>query len=205
VANSPENPSDLDYTDTLWQAADKVRGTVDAAEYKHVVLGLLFLRYVSDSFEFRRVKLREELEKDGIKGHRLERLRENRDDYTAQRVSWVPPEARWQTLQNQATRPDIATLAHMNLALHRIEANLGAQPADTFLRDLHPDLKADYIIAKSPVQRVRLVRSTAGSDGRSETPPEASSLGLWNPTPRRRSRYSESAMMTAFNAIRAFV
>ena len=42
MASSPENPPDLDYTDTLWQAADKLRGTVDAAEYKHVVLGLLF-------------------------------------------------------------------------------------------------------------------------------------------------------------------
>jgi type I restriction-modification system DNA methylase subunit len=60
VANSPENHSDLDYTDTLWQAADKLRGTAAAAEYKHVVLGLLFLKYISDSFESRRVKLKEE-------------------------------------------------------------------------------------------------------------------------------------------------
>jgi type I restriction enzyme M protein len=110
VANSPENHSDLDYTDTLWQAADKLRGTVDAAEYKHVVLGLLFLKYISDSFESRRGKLKEELEKDGIQGQHLESLLESRDGYTAERVFWVPPEARWQNLQNQATRPDIAIL-----------------------------------------------------------------------------------------------
>jgi type I restriction enzyme M protein len=95
VANSPENHSDLDYTDTLWQAADKLRGTVDAAEYKHVVLGLLFLKYISDSFESRRVKLKEELEKDGIQGQHHESLLESRDEYTAERVFWVPPEARW--------------------------------------------------------------------------------------------------------------
>ena len=110
MPNSSETASDLDYTDTLWQAADKLRGTVDAAEYKHVVLGLLFLKYISDSFESRRVKLKEELEKDGIGGQHLESLLESRDEYTAERVFWVPPEARWQNLQNQATRPDIATL-----------------------------------------------------------------------------------------------
>ena len=54
--------SDLDFADTLWQAADKLRGTVDDAEYKYVVLGLLFLKYISDAFEARRDALREELE-----------------------------------------------------------------------------------------------------------------------------------------------
>ncbi|HEV2972297.1 MAG TPA: class I SAM-dependent DNA methyltransferase [Pirellulales bacterium] len=291
MANLPDNSSDLAYADKLWQAADKLRGSVDAAEYKHVVLGLLFLKYVSDSFESRRAKLKEELEKDGIKGAHLESLLESRDEYTAERVFWVPVEARWPNLQDQAARPDIATLiddailaverdnpnlknklprdyarrgidpikmkglieliadigfkgthkqardtlgrvyeyflgkfaqaegklggefytprcvvrvlvemlepyegrvydpccgsggmfvqseqfveahggntrdisiygqesnpttwrlAHMNLALHTIEVNLGNQPADTFLRDLHPDLKADYVLANPP-------------------------------------------------------
>ncbi len=58
MPNPVENTPDLDYADKLWQAADKLRGTVDAAEYKHVVLGLLFLKYISDSFESRRVKLK---------------------------------------------------------------------------------------------------------------------------------------------------
>jgi type I restriction enzyme M protein len=265
-------------------------GQVDAAEYKHVVLGLIFLKYISDTFEFRREELKAELIKDGLKEKQLEPLLENRDEYTAERVFWVPPEARWPNLQNQATRADIATLiddailaverdnpnlksklprdyarrgiepiklkglidlianigfkadrgkardtlgrvyeyflgkfaqaegklggefytprcivrllvemlepyngrvydpccgsggmfvqseefvelhgdkrnisiygqesnpttwrlAHMNLALHSIETNLGQQPADTFLRNLHPDLKADYILANPP-------------------------------------------------------
>ncbi len=283
--------SDLSYADTLWKAADALRGQVDAAEYKHVVLGLLFLKYISDSFETRRNQLKAELEKDGIKGKQLESLLESRDEYTAERVFWVPPESRWPNLQNQATHPDIATLiddailaverdnpnlksklprdyarrgiepiklkglidliagigfkgardkardtlgrvyeyflgkfaaaegklggefytprsvvrvlvemlepyagrvydpccgsggmfvqsekfveahggnrtdvsvfgqesnpttwrlAHMNLAIHGIEANLGPAPADTFLRDQHPDLKADFVLANPP-------------------------------------------------------
>src|SRR5438876_5561695 len=107
--DTPPTP-DLDYADTLWKLADGLRGTVDAAEYKHVVLGLLFLKYISDSFESRRAKLKEELEKDGIKGEHLESLLESRDEYTAERVFWVPPEARWQNLQNQAAQPNIADL-----------------------------------------------------------------------------------------------
>ncbi len=283
--------SDLEYAATLWKAADALRGQVDAAEYKHVVLGLLFLKYISDSFEARREQLKAELEAEGISGKQLDGLLENKDEYTAERVFWVPPETRWSNLQNQATRPEIATLiddailaverdnpilknklprdyarrgiapekmkglidliadigfkgerakardmlgrvyeyflgkfaqaegklggefftprcivrllvemlepyegrvydpccgsagmfvqserfveahggkrtdisiygqesnpttwrlAHMNLAIRSIEANLGSQPADTFLRNLHPDLKADYILANPP-------------------------------------------------------
>ncbi len=291
MANNEAQNNDLGYADTLWKSADTLRGQVDAAEYKHVVLGLLFLKYISDSFAARRDELKAELEADGIAAPQLEGLLENRDEYTAERVFWVPPEARWQNLQNQATRPDVATLiddailaverdnpnlkgklprdyarrgiapeklkglidliadigfkgdrakardtlgrvyeyflgkfaqaegklggefftprcivrllvemlepyegrvydpccgsagmfvqserfveahggqktdisifgqesnpttwrlAHMNLAIRGIEANLGSQPADSFLRDLHPDLKADYILANPP-------------------------------------------------------
>ena len=82
----PGAGSDLDFADTLWQAADKLRGTVDAAEYKHVVLVLLFLKYISDSFEARRDALKAKLEKDGIVGEQLERLLESRDEYTAENV-----------------------------------------------------------------------------------------------------------------------
>jgi type I restriction enzyme M protein len=102
--------SDLSYADTLWKAADALRGQVDAAEYRHVGLGLLFLKYISDSFQSRRDELKAELVKDGIQGEQLEHLLESWDEYTAERVFWVPPESRWPNLQNQATRPDVATL-----------------------------------------------------------------------------------------------
>ena len=283
--------NDLANADTLWKTADTLRGQVDAAEYKHVVLGLLFLKYISDAFAARREELEGELEEMGITGAQLESLLENRDEYTAERVFWVPPEARWKELEKKAPQPNIATLiddailaverdnpslknklprdyarrgiapekmkglidliadigfkderdrardtlgrvyeyflgkfaqaegklggefftprsivrllvemlepyegrvydpccgsagmfvqserfveahggqttdisifgqesnpttwrlAHMNLVIRGIEANLGSQPADTFLRDQHPDLKADYILANPP-------------------------------------------------------
>ena len=120
-----DTASDLSYADTLWKSADALRGQVDAAEYKHVVLGLLFLKYISDSFQSRRNELQAELTKDGIQGKQLERLLESRDEYTAERVFWVPPEARWPNLQNQATRPDIATLIDdAILAVERDNLNL---------------------------------------------------------------------------------
>ena len=289
MTNADAQNTDLAYPEILWKAADALRGQIDAAEYKHVVLGLLFLKYISDSFEARRDELRNELEEEGIAGEQLDRLLESRDEYTAENVFWVPVEARWVNLQNQAARPEIATLiddailaverdnseklsgklprdyarkgiasekikglidmiagigfkgerakardmlgrvyefflgkfaqaegkrggefftprsivrllvemlepyggrvydpccgsagmfvqserfveahggqmtnisifgqesnpttwrlAHMNLAIRGIEANLGLQAADSFLRDLHPDLKADYILA----------------------------------------------------------
>jgi hypothetical protein len=110
MANNYTTDTDLAYADTLWMSADALRGQVDAVVYKHVVLGLLFLKYISDSFDARREELEKELEADGITGDQLEQLLENRDEYTAERVFWVPPEARWANLQNQATRSDIATL-----------------------------------------------------------------------------------------------
>lgn len=275
----------------LWQAADRLRGSIDAAEYKHVVLGLIFLKYISDAFETRREELKAELAADGIKGAEAERLLESRDEYAAESIFWVPPEARWAEIQAKGKTPNIGKLiddamyaiekdnpklkgklprdyarrgiaperlgglidqigsiavgtkeaqkkdilgrvyeyflgkfaaaegklggefftpssvvrlmvemiepyqgrvydpacgsggmfvqserfaeahggtkrdlsvfgqesnpttwrlAHMNLAIRGIEANLGEQPADSFTRDLHPDLKADYILANPP-------------------------------------------------------
>ncbi len=302
---SPAKPADTKELgvdpEQLWQAADKLRGTIDAAEYKHVVLGLIFLKYISDAFLARRNALEDELASDGIVGEAANRLLEDRDEYMAENVFWVPPEARWTYIQNQGKHANVAAiiddamhaierdnpklkgklprdyarrgisqerlgglidqiasiaigtdqaqakdvlgrvyeyflgkfaaaegklggefftpssvvrllvemiepyagrvydpccgsggmfvqsvrfvqshasgngngkarskakrdisifgqesnpttwrLAHMNLAIRGIEANLGQQPADSFVRDLHPDLKADYILANPP-------------------------------------------------------
>jgi type I restriction enzyme M protein len=140
MANNDVVTGDLNYADRLWKAADALRGQVDAAEYKHVVLGLLFLKYISDSFETRRDELRAELTKDGIAGEQLNRLLESRDEYTAERVFWVPAEARWSNLQNQATRPDVATLIDdAILAVERDNPNLkGKLPRDYARRGIEP-------------------------------------------------------------------
>src|SRR5688500_3881646 len=89
-----------DIADKLWQAADKLRGTVDAAEYKHVVLGLLFLKYISDSFESRRAQLEEELRREKIPEAQIPPLLESRDEYTANRVFWVLPDDRRSNTQD---------------------------------------------------------------------------------------------------------
>ncbi|HRS34414.1 MAG TPA: type I restriction-modification system subunit M N-terminal domain-containing protein, partial [Bacteroidales bacterium] len=84
---------------TLWKAADKLRKNIDAAEYKHVVLGLIFLKYISDAFEelYARLKTEEELGADP----------EDRDEYKAENVFFVPQRARWSFLLSKAKQPDI--------------------------------------------------------------------------------------------------
>ena len=100
----------LGFEATLWKAADKLRGSMDASEYKHVVLGLIFLKYVDDAFTERREELAAELEADGITGDDAEPLLESRDEYMAKGVFWVPPESRWEYLQASARQPEIGKL-----------------------------------------------------------------------------------------------
>ncbi|MGI8612933.1 MAG: type I restriction-modification system subunit M N-terminal domain-containing protein, partial [Nocardioidaceae bacterium] len=100
----------LGFEDALWKAADKLRGSMDSSEYKHVVLGLVFLKYVEDAFEERRAVLRDELSADDIGGEPAEELLESRDEYTAEGVFWVPPEARWKYLKERAKQPEIGKL-----------------------------------------------------------------------------------------------
>ena len=85
----PGKPDSLETT--LWKAADKLRGSMDAAEYKHFVLGLIFLKYVSDAFAQRREEIERELAEDGITGDRAAQFLEDVDEYVGRGVFWVPP------------------------------------------------------------------------------------------------------------------
>ena len=101
----------------LWNAADKLRSTLDAAQYKHAVLGLLFVKYVSDAFDIRRKELVEQFkdpehdyfldpedyDSDGEYQAEIDDELEIRDYYTEKNVFWVPQLARWQTLRDNAT------------------------------------------------------------------------------------------------------
>lgn len=111
----------LGFEDVLWKAADKLRGSMDASEYKHVVLGLIFLKYVEDAFEERRAALAAELEAEGITGAAADELLESRDEYTAEGVFWIPPEARWHYLKERAKQPEIGKL--IDTAMDLIEAD----------------------------------------------------------------------------------
>ena len=88
--------------DTLWKAADKLRGSMDASQYKDVILGLVFLKYVSDAFEERRSEIQTELEADGLSPDQVEQLVDDVDEYTGNGVFWVPEQARWQYLAEHA-------------------------------------------------------------------------------------------------------
>ncbi len=95
-------PTAKDLKDTLWKTADKLRGSMDAAQYKDFVLGLVFLKYVSDSFEERREQISEEIREQGIAEQRLDQFLDDKDEYLGQGVFWVPAGARWDVLKGQA-------------------------------------------------------------------------------------------------------
>jgi type I restriction enzyme M protein len=91
----------------LWKAADQLRGSMDAAQYKEFVLGLVFLKYVSDAFEERKEEIAAELEEDGIPEHRRAAFLEDQDSYTEENVFWVPAKARWKYIaENAASTPE---------------------------------------------------------------------------------------------------
>lgn len=99
MAKKNGNGSEEPLEKQLWKAADKLRKNIDAAEYKHVVLGLIFLKYISDAFEelYARLKAEEAAGADP----------EDKDEYRAENVFFVPQEARWPFLQSKATQPQI--------------------------------------------------------------------------------------------------
>lgn len=84
--------ANIGFEETLWKSADKLRGSMDSGEYKHVVLGLIFLKYISDKFETRYNQLVEE----------GEGFEEDRDEYEAANIFWVPKEARWDNIKDNA-------------------------------------------------------------------------------------------------------
>ena len=92
----------LGYEQQLWATADALRGSMDAAEYKHVVLGLIFLKYISDAFEERHEQLLAERAQGADP--------EDPDEYRAHDIFWVPPEARWSHLKAQAKQATIGQL-----------------------------------------------------------------------------------------------
>jgi len=101
-AGEPAGGATLGFEAKLWAAANALRGSMDAAEYKHVVLGLIFLKYISDAFEARHAQLEAERDQGADP--------EDPDEYRAENIFWVPPEARWSHLQKNARQPAIGEL-----------------------------------------------------------------------------------------------
>jgi type I restriction enzyme M protein len=128
MASNSTNGAELGFEQTLWAAADKLRGHLDAAEYKHVVLGLIFLKYISNAF----YELHQQLNQDEYADP------EDRDEYLAAGVFWVPPEARWDYLQRNAKRPEVDIIIDEAMAaIERDNTQLkGVLPQDYGRADL---------------------------------------------------------------------
>src|SRR5437660_5282594 len=120
----PNGTANLGFEAKLWAAADALRNNMDAAEYKHVVLGLIFLKYISDAFEAKHTEL------DAQRAQGADP--EDPDEYRAVNIFWVPPEARWAYLKSMAPQPTIGQLIDDAMsAIERDNASLkGVLPKD---------------------------------------------------------------------------
>jgi type I restriction enzyme M protein len=116
--------------DTLWKAADKLRGSMDAAQYKEFVLGLVFLKYISDAFDERREAVRAEVLAQGIDEARLDGFLDDRDEYTGHGVFWVPEPARWSYLADRAKSGEVGVLLDgaMDAVMRSNDALTGVLP-----------------------------------------------------------------------------
>ncbi len=119
---------------TLWESADKLRKNMDAAEYKHIVLGLIFLKYISDACEALVLKLK------AGQGEYRGADPEDVDEYQAENVFFVPPKARWSYLQNRAREPGIGKAIDEAMdAIEKINPTLqGVLPREYSRRHLDP-------------------------------------------------------------------
>jgi type I restriction enzyme M protein len=112
MARQAKNVQTKTLEQRLWETADALRGNQEPSEYKHVVLGLVFLKYISDRFEARRKDVETALSDPNSSDYipnearRLQFI-EDRDEYASHNVFWVPAEARWESVQAQAKLPEI--------------------------------------------------------------------------------------------------
>ena len=117
------NQANLGFEEKLFKAADKLRKNMDASEYKHIVLGLIFLKFVSDAFQHRKAALERELrgpDSDFSDNEdAIQRTLEDRDEYAGTSIFWVPAESRWDSLRANAAQPDIGK--RIDDALYRLE------------------------------------------------------------------------------------
>ena len=131
--------SDLGFEAELFKAADRLRGMLEPSEYKHVVLGLVFLKYISEAFEGYHAKLADDEYADP----------EDPEEYLAENIFWVPPEARWSNLRNKARDPNIGKIIDDAMeAIERVPANeklKGVLPKNYARPTLNKEMLGDLI------------------------------------------------------------
>src|SRR3972149_1915909 len=131
-AKNQATAANVGYEAQLWHMADALRGSMDAAKYKHVVLGLIFLKYISDAFEERHAELQAEKAQGADP--------EDPDEYRALNIFWVPPEARWSLLKAQAKQPTIGQIVD--------DAMAGIERDNPALKGVLPKDYARPVLAK---------------------------------------------------------
>lgn len=126
----PGVPTMADLRETLWKAADKLRGSMDAAQYKEFVLGLIFLKYVSDAFAERREQIAVEVREQGIPEAQLDSFLDDQDEYTGHGVFWVPEQARWHFIAERAKSGGVGELLDeaMDAVMRANDALVGVLP-----------------------------------------------------------------------------
>jgi type I restriction enzyme M protein len=113
IKPTKKNTKDLSFEKELWDAADRLRGNVDVSEYKHIVLGLLFLKYVSDAYYHRRQEIERRVGDKNDKDYYIpdvdlrNTVIEDRDQYKSEGVFYIPEKARWENLSKYATSSEI--------------------------------------------------------------------------------------------------
>lgn len=131
------NTQEIGFEEKIWQAADRMRGHIDPSEYKNVVLGLIFLKYISDRFEQKHAELVEE----------GEGFEEDRDEYEAEGIFWVPKDARWETVAAAAHTPEIGKV--IDNAMRQIEAEnvslKGILPKNFARQELDKQMLGDVV------------------------------------------------------------
>ncbi len=142
------NGANLGFEAKLWEAANKLRGHLDAAEYKHVVLGLIFLKYLSDAFQ----EVYEELKKEPYADP------EDRDEYTARNVFYVPKEARWSYIRERAKQPEIGRIID--------DAMVAIEKENPSLKGVLPKIYARPELDKRRLGELVDLISTIGLGGR---------------------------------------
>lgn len=127
---------DLNFEDKLWKGADKLRKKIEVHEYKYVVLGLIFLRYLSFAFEEKRKKI----EKDIFSTSKLiGKIREDRDVYLANGTLYVPEKARWEYIKKNANQPNIGEI--IDKAIEILERECPRQ-----LKDIIPKIYSRVVV-----------------------------------------------------------
>lgn len=157
--NGNNKSTSLGFEAKLWAMADKLRSNMDAAEYKHVVLGLIFLKFISDKFNAKYEDLKSRQESDFTDP-------EERDEYVAENVFWVPKGARWQDIQDRATTAEIGQI--VDDAMRAIESENpaleGVLPKNYARADLDKRLLGEVINLVGKIELVAKEEHHQGND-----------------------------------------